>query len=387
MKKIAIFTTTRAEFGIFSSLIKQFEKEEDIDYLLFVGGAHLAPEHGKTISEIKSFQFRISDKFDFLLNEDKNSSLAKSLGIATYELAHIFQNFDFDLACILGDRFELLSIVTNAILFRIPIVHLHGGEKTEGVIDEQLRHMYTKAAHIHFVTAEEYAENVRKMGESENRIFNVGALSIDNIVNNPRISKTELFGMLDLDESRCVVLMTYHPVTLEFSISPIQQMKYIFEALKQFDFQVVITAPNIETHRDKIISYIEQEIFQNPDYHYIESLGVVKYHSLIPHCQFVIGNSSSGIVEVPFFRIPTINIGDRQQGRIRHRSVIDTSYEIESIIKGIEKAISAEFREGLKNMKCKFGDGTAAKKMVEIIKTINIDQELIRKQLDFPGDE
>lgn len=386
MRIAAIFTTTRADFGILSALIKEIDKQDDINYSLFVGGTHLAYEHGKTIAEIKNFGFEITATFDYLLNSDSDFGLAKSTGIAVYELANIFDRFDFDFVCFLGDRFELISVVTNAILFKKPIIHLHGGEKSEGVIDEQLRHMYTKAAHIHFVATEEYAKNVRRMGEAEKRIFNVGALGIDNIVNNPKLTKAELFRLLDLDEDKPVVLMTYHPVTLEFSISPFEQIRNIFSALESFDFQLVITAPNIETDRDKIISYIEQEISQNPDYHYIESLGVVKYHSLIPHCQFVIGNSSSGIVEVPFFRIPTINIGDRQQGRIRHRSVIDTSYGIESIIKGIEKAISAEFRESLKNMECKFGDGTAAKKMVEIIKNINIDQELMRKRLDFPGE-
>ena len=208
MKKIAIFTTTRAEFGILSALLKAIDNIDDIYYLLFVGGSHLANEYGNTINEIKN-NFQIADTFDFFLNEDSNFSLTKSLGIETFELAELFKNYDFDLCCILGDRFELLPIINTAIVFKKPIIHLYGGEKSEGAIDEQIRHMITKTAHIHFVSCKEYADNIRKMGEQEWRIFNVGALGIDNIVNNKKIPKNELFKQLKLNENKQTVLMTY----------------------------------------------------------------------------------------------------------------------------------------------------------------------------------
>jgi UDP-hydrolysing UDP-N-acetyl-D-glucosamine 2-epimerase len=383
MRRIGIFTTTRAEFGIFSSLLRETERDKNIEYLLFVGGSHLLSEYGNTIDEIKN-EFRITDTFDFFLNEDSSYSLTRSLGIETFELANLFRNYDFDFCCILGDRFELLPIVNTAIVFKKPIIHIHGGEKSEGAIDEQIRHMITKAAHIHFASCEEYAENIRKMGEQEWRIFNVGALGIDNIIHNKRIPKNELFKQLKLDENKKTILLTYHPVTLEFKISPLDQIKNIFNALGRFDFQIVVTTSNVEADRDIIMLYVKEQISKNKDIHYIASLGVIKYYSLIPYCEFVIGNSSSGIVEVPFFHKPTINIGDRQKGRLRHPSIIDTEYSEESIISGINKALSKDFQESIKNMGYKFGDGHAAERIVKILKDIKIDEKLMRKKLDFP---
>ncbi len=380
MKKIAFFTTTRAEFGIISALIKEIERDNLLKYLLFVGGMHLADEYGNTVQEIQSYKFKISGYFDYLLNQDQPESLAKSLGIATLEIAKIFKDFEFDFACVLGDRFELLAVASNAILFNKPIIHLHGGERTEGAIDEQIRHMITKAAHLHFVSCEEYKKNVHNMAEPSDRIFNTGALSVDNIINQKNISKIKLFKMLKLKANLPTVLMTYHPVTLELNISPLEQIQNVFKAINKFGFQVVITSPNIDTNRHLIVEQIEKEVKNNSDFHYIESLGMQNYISMIPHCCFVIGNSSSGIIEVPYFKIPTINIGDRQSGRIQHESIINTDYSTKSIIDAINKAESKGFRQRLKNMNFKFGNGTAAKQMVEVIKSLKTDQSFLIKR-------
>lgn len=385
--KVAIFTTTRAEFGILSPLIRQAMKDVDIESLLFVGGTHLAAEHGNTIREIIDQGFKINGTFDYLLNEDTSFSLGKSVGIAAVELAHIFENYEFDFVCVLGDRFELLSILSNAILFKKPIIHLNGGEATEGLIDEQIRHMISKAAHLHFAACEEYAENIRKMGEQEWRVYNTGALGIDNIVKGEKLPQSTLFKELGLDENKPLAIMTYHPVTLEFKISPQKQIQDVFLALEDFDLQIVITSPNVEVDRDKIVHLIRERASQNPCYVCVDSLGVKKYHSLIPHSEFVIGNSSSGIVEVPYFKVPTVNIGDRQKGRIRHESVIDTDYSVSSIKKGIHKALSRDFGDSLKEMPFKFGDGHAAERMVEIIKNIEVDQNFMRKRLEFVENE
>ena len=384
MKKVAIFTTTRAEFGILSPLLSALEENSGIIPLLFVGGSHLSKEHGNTIQEIKDCGYNINGTFDYLLNQYDSFSLAKGLSVATKELACIFEKHDFDFVCFVGDRYELLSIVSNAIIFKNPIIHIHGGEKTEGAIDEQIRHMISKAAHLHFVACEEYAENIRKMGEQEWRIYNTGALGIDNIVKGERLSKSTLFEELGLDENKALAIMTYHPVSLEFKISPQKQIQNVFLALEDFDLQIVITSPNVEVDRDKLVHFIQEKAYQNPSYVCVNSLGVKKYHSLIPHSEFVIGNSSSGIVEVPYFKVPTVNIGDRQKGRIRHESVIDTDYSVPSIKKGIQKALSRDFRDSLKEMSFKFGDGHAAERMVEIIKNIKVDQNFMRKELDFP---
>jgi len=378
-KTVAIFTTTRADFGILSPLIHAMERDSEIEPLVFVGGTHLASEHGKTINEIKDLGITVTDTFDYLLNDDNSFSLSKSMGIACFEIAHVFRNHTFDYICVLGDRFEMLSIIINAILFKKPIIHISGGEKTEGVIDEQIRHMITKAAHLHFVACEEYGKNVEKMGEHRWRIHNTGALNVDNMVKSGEISKEQLFGDLGLNIELPTVLMTYHPVTLEYSITPQQQVNNLFTALKQFELQVVVTGPNSEVDRDSILSTIMHEITNCDKWAYFESLGVKRYHGLIPYCEFVIGNSSSGIGEVPFFRIPTVNIGDRQAGRIRHRSIIDTDYSIDSIKNGIERALSSEFRSCLQDMVYKFGEGDTTQRMINIIKNIKNDQDFIRK--------
>ncbi len=382
MKKIAIFTTTRAEFGIFTPLIKELNNDIEIEVLLFVGGTHLAIEHGKTINEISN-QFSITSTFDYLLNEDNPCSLTKSLGVETLELANIFKNYNFDAVCILGDRYELLPIVQASIIFKKTIIHLHGGEKSEGAIDEQIRHMITKASHLHFVSCNDYANNIIKMGEEEFRVHNTGALAVDNMQNLKLKSKEELFQELGLNPDLKVVIMTYHPVTLESEISLQQQIKNIFEAIMSFNLQVMITAPNIDTNREEILKIIYKEIENNDNYFYVESLGMKKFHNLMKFSEFIIGNSSSGIIEAPFYKKPTINIGIRQNGRIKHKSIIDTEYSVKSIKKGIEKALSNDFNSEISDMKYKFGNGKVAKKMVSIIKRTNFEDKFLIKTLTF----
>lgn len=383
MRSIALFTTTRAEFGILSPLIAAIENNKDLIPLLFVGGTHLSKNHGYTIKEIRGQKFKINGTFDYLLDKYDSYSLSIGLSKASKKLATLFKTHDFDFVCVVGDRYELLPIISNAILFKKPVIHIHGGERSEGVIDEQVRHMITKAAHLHFVSCENYADNIRKMGEPKWRIYNTGALGVDNIINIETIPKNDLFEELGLDKSKPVALMTYHPVTLEFTTQPLVQIQNIFSALKEFNLQLIITSSNIEVGYDQIASKIYKHVKNNPDYIFTESLGIKKYLNLIKYCEFVIGNSSSGIIEVPFFKIPTINIGDRQDGRIRHKSVIDTDYSTESIQKGITTALSKEFRKNIMHMEYLFGDGSAAKKMVEIISKIQIDQKLLRKKLEF----
>jgi len=382
MKKIAIFTTTRAEFGIFTPLIKELNNDIEIEVLLFVGGTHLAIEHGKTINEISN-QFSITSTFDYLLNEDNPYSLTKSLGVETLELANVFKNYNFDAVCILGDRYELLPIVQASIIFKKPIIHLHGGEKSEGAIDEQIRHMITKASHLHFVACDDYAQNIIKMGEEKFRVHNTGALAVDNMQNLKLKSKKELFQELGLNLDLKVVIMTYHPVTLESEISLQQQIKNIFEAIKSFNLQVMITAPNIDENREEILKIISEEVKNNEKYFYVESLGMKNFHNLMTFSEFIIGNSSSGIVETPFYKKPTINIGIRQNGRIKHKSIIDTEYSVKSIKKAIEKALSNDFNSEISEMKYKFGNGKVAKKMISIIKRTNFEENFLIKTLTF----
>jgi UDP-hydrolysing UDP-N-acetyl-D-glucosamine 2-epimerase len=383
MKRIAIFTSTRAEFGILSPFIQALDNNTTIEKLLFVGGAHLSKTHGFTIEEIKKQNIAITDTFDYISQRTSPFEILNSLAKETNELAKLFEKYEFDAVCVLGDRYELLPIVQAAILYRKIIIHIHGGEKSEGAIDEQIRHMITKAAHIHFAACDEYAQNIKRMGESSWRVFNTGALAVDNMLNLKEIPKETLYKDLGLDTNKDLILLTYHPVTLEKELSPVDQMQNIFKALESFDGQVLITAPNMEVKREEILLEILLEVQNHSNYHFIESLGSLRYLNLIKHCKFVIGNSSSGIIEVPFFKIPTINIGDRQKGRIRHSSIIDTDYTIDSIQKGIKKALTINFFSSLHEMKYTFGNGNTAKKMVKILESIPMDKKLLQKQLDF----
>lgn len=384
MKTLGIFTTSRAEFGLLVPLLKEIEATEGIAYLLFCGGAHLVSEQGKTIAEIKKRGFEITDTFDFLLNEDSPFSLGTSSGIATMQLARIFSSHRFDFTLIPGDRFELLSIAQTSIIFGRPIVHIGGGEISQGAIDEQIRHMLTKAAHIHFTGSETYAHNIKALGEEDYRIVNTGELGIDNIKQLKKRPKNELFAQYQLKADLPLVVMTYHPVTLENVLPGQQQVANIFRALNLFEVQVLVTSPNIDSGHDAIFNEIQFWVGQNPDFHYTESMGVVNYHSALACTSFVIGNSSSGIIEVPYFKIPTINVGDRQKGRLMHKSIINCRYDEASIAKAIQLAMNESFRKEISRMDYKFGDGFAARKMVKYLLDITISQEFLRKKLIVP---
>jgi GDP/UDP-N,N'-diacetylbacillosamine 2-epimerase (hydrolysing) len=382
-KRIAIFSTSRSDFGILAPFINAIQENPSLQPLLFVGGTHLSKQHGETISEVEEYGFEITGKFDYLTDSDERHSLSYGLGDAIKHVADIFESHEFEFVCILGDRYELLSIVVNAILFGKPIIHLNAGEVTEGAIDEVIRSMISKAAHLHFTACEKYVENVRRLGEEDWRIHNTGTLSADSMRLVPRIEKSDLFEDLGLDIEKKTVLMTYHPVTRETEISHEVQIKNLFKALNNYDFQIVITAPNADHQRSIIQSAIDEETSANRNMILVQSLGVKRFYNFIPHCEFVIGNSSSGIIAAPFFVVPTINIGNRQTGRLRHASVIDVDYSFEAINDAIRKAQSSEFRNSLKNMRYMFGDGYAAERMVTIIEKSKIDQRLIVKRRTF----
>jgi len=385
MKSIAIFTTNRAEFGLLLNLVEVINHSDGLDFILFAGGSHHLYSQGFTSLEIREMGYN-PIPFDFLLNSDNKKALTQSMGVELFQLSEIFSNYSFDFVTVLGDRIELLPIVQTAIIYRKPIIHIHGGEVTEGAFDEQVRHMITKAAHLHFCACDEYKQNILRMGEESWRVHNVGAIGIDSIVKRKTINKFELFKQYNLDLKLPTVMMTYHPVTLEKRISARKQIENMFIALDSFNFQVIITAPNIDSDNHFIFEVIQKLVEIKMNYHFIKSLGIVNYQSMLKYVEFVIGNSSSGILEVPYFNIPTVNIGDRQKGRIRHKSVIDVHYSVESIKQGIQKALDPSFRESIKKMKYKFGDGHAAERIVEVLLKIEINQDLMRKKLEFPNE-
>jgi GDP/UDP-N,N'-diacetylbacillosamine 2-epimerase (hydrolysing) len=384
MTTLGIFTTSRAEFGQLSNLIEAIQIEPSMSYLLFAGGSHHLCGNGASFAEITKMGYS-PIVFDFFLNTDSEKSLTQSLGIEMFQLSELFSHSDLDFVVVLGDRIEILPIIQAAIIFRTPIIHLHGGEVTEGALDEQVRHMITKSAHLHFCASEEYRQNIINMGEETWRVHNVGALGIDTIVKQSKLAKHKLFNIYNMDPALPTVLATYHPVTLEVEISTEDQILYLFQALRGLNIQILFTAPNVDPDNSVLFDVIKHESETNQKCFFTESMGIVNYQSMLQYVDFVIGNSSSGILEAPYFKIPTVNIGDRQKGRIRHASVIDVDYSVDSIRQGIQRALDPTFRESLSTMEYKFGDGHATERIVKVLNEVEINQNLLRKKLEFPN--
>jgi GDP/UDP-N,N'-diacetylbacillosamine 2-epimerase (hydrolysing) len=359
-KKICVVTGSRAEYGLLRPLMKAIAENEGLQLQLLVTGMHLSPEFGLTYRQIEADGFHIDRKVDMLLSSDAVSAITKSTGLGMLGFADAFESLDPDWVVILGDRFEAFAAATAAYMARIPIVHLHGGETTEGAVDEALRHSITKMSYLHFTSTEAYRSRVIQLGEAPERVFNVGAIGIDSIMELERMDKGELEVSLGIELGQPTVLVTYHPVTLEKESAAGQFSLLIMELLAITSLQILITYPNADAEGRVIISQIQELVKQHPErIHAYPSLGQQRYLSVIPFMKAVIGNSSSGILEVPSFGIPTLNIGDRQGGRIAAESVVHTGTDVDSIREGLRKVLSATFAEQCRNVRNPYGDGHA----------------------------
>jgi GDP/UDP-N,N'-diacetylbacillosamine 2-epimerase (hydrolysing) len=368
-KKICVVTGTRAEYGLFYPLLKRLETEDMFDLHIVATGMHLSPEFGMTYTEIEEDGFLIHSKVEMLLSSDSEAGISKSIGIGILSFADVFKNSRPDLLIVLGDRFETFAAAVAAFIARIPIAHLHGGEVTDGVIDDSLRHSITKMAYLHFTSAEKFRQRVIQLGESPDRVFNVGALGIDTIKTTQLISREELEESLNFKLGKQTALVTYHPVTLENATSE-KQFGELLKALNEFDdLKIIFTRPNADTDGRVISRLIDEYVKRNPGKaKSFSSLGRLKYLSAMKFVDLVAGNSSSGIIEVPSFQKPAVNIGDRQKGRIKAESIIDCMPERDDIVDAINKALSAEFHNVCENVTNPYGDGNAAAKIVDILK-------------------
>ena len=336
-------------------------------------GMHLSPEFGLTYREIEKDGFRIDRKVEMLLSSDTPVGIAKSMGLCSVGFADAFQELNPDLIVILGDRFELFSAVSVAMVSRIPVAHLHGGEATEGLIDESIRHSITKMSHLHFVAAEEYKKRVIQLGEQPDRVFNVGGLGIDNILKLRLLDRTKLENSIKFKLGLKNLLITFHPVTLENSTSA-QQMGELLSALNKLDnTNLIFTMPNSDTDGRVLFQIIEEYVSSNIKSVVITSLGQLRYLSCLKHVDGVIGNSSSGLLEVPTFKIGTINIGDRQRGRLKAISVIDCEPNEPSISSAIKKLYSADYQNRLTTVKNPYGCGGASESIVNILNDVSLD--------------
>lgn len=372
-KKICVFTGTRAEYGLLKPLIDEIRKEPDFELQILVSGMHLSPEFGLTYQEIEKDGFVINEKVEMLLSSDTPVGITKSIGLGLLGYADALKRLNPDLAVVLGDRFEALAFAIACYIARIPIAHLYGGETTEGAYDEGFRHSITKLSYLHFTATEEYRKVVIQLGEHPDRVFNVGALGIDNIKKMKLLSKTEVEKSLGINFKKYNFLITYHPVTLEENNAE-YQISQLIKALEEFeDTLLIFTKANADTEGriiNKVIDdYVEKNRHKAIAY---ASMGQLLYLSTMQYVDAVVGNSSSGIIEAPSFKVATVNIGDRQKGRIRAKSVIDCGYDKDEIVKSIKKAISKDFKESIKNVENPYGNGSASEKIVEIIKQIEI---------------
>lgn len=362
--------------------MKEIDNDPDLELQVIATGMHLSPEFGLTYREIERDGFKINRKVEMLLSSDTEVGVTKAIGLGCIGFADALYDLKPDILVLLGDRFEILSAAIAAMVAKIPIAHIHGGESTEGAFDEQIRHAITKMANIHFPVTDQYAKKIIQMGESPDLVFNYGAPGLDNIYRLSLMTKPELEKSLGFKFGEKTALVTYHPVTLEIN-SAEEQIINLLEAVKEFNLKVIFTKANADTYGRVINQKIEEFVKTNPEqYRLFESLGQIRYLSTLKYIDLMIGNSSSGLLETPSFKLPVVNIGDRQKGRIRAKNVIDVGYSKEEIKRGIEKALSVEFANyisDLINPYDKYADGKVSWRIKEKLKEIDLSNGLIKK--------
>ncbi len=375
MRKICIFTGTRAEYGLLKPLMEEIKKDKELELQIVVSGMHLSPEFGLTYKEIERDGFNIDEKIEILLSSDTREGMTKSVGLGIISFSEALKRLKPDISVVLGDRFEAFAFASASYLMGIPVAHINGGEITQGALDDNLRHAITKLSYLHFTSTEEYRKRVIQMGEEPERVFNVGSLNLSAIRMLKLYSKEEVEKILNIKFREINFLITFHPVTNEYGNS-VAYLKELLKALEDFkDALLIFTKANADPEGRKINEEIEKFVRKNKERAYFfDNLGNRLYYSVMKHSSAVIGNSSSGILEAPFLGVPTVNIGSRQEGRIKPESVIDCKPDYESIKKAILKAISKDFREKIKNIKNPYGDGTAHVKIKQILKEFPLNR-------------
>ena len=372
-RKICVITGTRAEYGLLRWIMQGINDDPDLMLQVIAAGMHLSSEFGLTYREIEKDGFKIDLKVEMLTSSDTQVGIAKSMGLGLIGYADALNELKPDLIVVLGDRFEIFAAAAAALVARIPVAHLHGGETTEGVFDEALRHSITKMSHLHFVAAEEYRQRVIQLGEQPERVFLVGGLGVDNIKRLELLDRAALETSLGLKLGEKNLLITFHPVTLETSTST-DQMAELLAALSTLaDTQLIFTMPNADTDGRALVKMVEQFVALHVNAHAFTSLGQLRYLSCIAQVDGVVGNSSSGLAEAPSFKKGTINIGDRQQGRLQAASVINCQPFRKSIESALSELYSSDFQARLTQVKNPYGEGGASAHVVKTIKNFEIE--------------
>jgi len=384
MQKIGVVTGSRADYGLLRYLMRDVQVSSNFELQIVATGMHLSSEFGMTYQEIEKDGFTINDKVEMLLSSDTSSAISKSTGLGMIGFSDAFNKLNPDLLIVLGDRYEILSASTAAMFAKIPIAHIHGGETTEGAFDEAIRHSISKMAWWHFVAADEYEKRVIQLGENPKRVFNVGGLGVDAIKKTRLLSKKELMEKTDIKFGEKNLLITYHPVTLEKNTSQkhFQSILYAINELR--DVYLIFTMPNADSDSKIIKEMINEFVTNNPKTSIsFTSMGNLNYLSTLQFVDGVIGNSSSGLAEAPTFKIGTINIGDRQKGRLKAESIIDCEPTKKSIRLAIDKLYGHKFQNDIHSVQNPYGDGDAIEKILDILLNEDIPKEMKKEFYDL----
>jgi UDP-N-acetylglucosamine 2-epimerase (non-hydrolysing)/GDP/UDP-N,N'-diacetylbacillosamine 2-epimerase (hydrolysing) len=378
VKRFTVVTVSRSDYGIYLPVLRRIDADPDLALDLIVSGTHLAPEFGTTVREIEQDGFQIRDRLEMLLSSDSPEGLSKAMGLGILSFAQAYARRRPDWLIVLGDRFEMFAAAAAAVSFKIPIAHIHGGESTAGAIDESFRHAMTKMSHLHFPSTRKYAARIEQLGESPERICVSGAPSLDHLHQLEHLDRDEFRQRFGLDISQTPLLVTFHPATLEYEQAHTQFLA-LLAALEQCERQAIFTYPNADPMGRGIAQEMKLFVARHPRHQMVENLGSLGYWNLMRHAAAMVGNSSSGIIEAASFELPVVNIGVRQSGRIRARNVIDVPCEIDEISAAIRTAVSADFREKLRGLKNPYGDGRAAERIVNRLKSVHVDESFFLK--------
>ncbi len=386
MRRIGVVTVGRSDYGIYRPVLVALRAAVGVELKLFVGGMHLSAAHGRSVTMVEADAFDVAARIEMVLATDTPEGAAKSLGLGVIGYAQAFSAWRPDILVVLGDRYEMYAAAVAALPLSIPVAHIHGGELSEGTMDDALRHSMTKLSHLHFVSAEPYARRVRQLGEEPWRVVVSGAPSLDNVNMLPLLGREELASRLGLDLSVAPLLVTFHPVSYDYAQAE-WQVNELLEALQTVDRPVVVTAPNADPGGQMLRRSIESFVVNRPSSRFISDLGTQAYFSLMAVSSAMVGNSSSGVIEAASFHLPVVNVGDRQRGRIRTTNVLDVGHRRDEIVDGIRRALAPEFRNALNDLENPYGDGRAAERILEVLKTVELGPLLVKKRfVDVAGE-
>jgi UDP-hydrolysing UDP-N-acetyl-D-glucosamine 2-epimerase len=378
LRKVAVVTSTRADFGIYRPVLKAIGNEPDLQAAILACGTHLVPDYGGTASEIEEAGFEIAQEIHTFAGAASPDDVCRSMAKSATGISQAFADERPDIVLVLGDRYEMFSAAAAALVHSLPLAHIHGGELSEGVNDDAFRHVITKMSHLHFVSTQDHGRRVRQLGEASDRVHVTGAPGLDTLSDDEIADQKELEEFLKLPFETSPIVATYHPVTLE-PYQSVYQVGELLAVLEKTDRPVVITYPNADAEAERIISEIREFAASHSHAVAVPSLGLRRYRGLMRSACAMVGNSSSGIIEAASFELPVVNIGDRQRGRTRGQNVIDVTADRVSIAKGLGRAVSDTFRKSLTGMQNPYGDGKASARIAHILKTAELGPALLKK--------